>query len=118
MLKKITTLGIFLISLASSASVLAAACPPAALPSSAAFCKSFKVSAECHCTSSGLPKSICGNMQQLYQRMLALFGSLERACAYQQETPPQVCKDSWNCYRLGGKDSTGKLCSSTGKSCK
>jgi hypothetical protein len=117
MLKKITTLAVFLILLASSVHVVAA-CPGAALPSSPAFCSSFKKSAECHCTSSGLPKSICGNMHQLYQRMLALFGSLERACAYQRETPAQVCIDSWNCYRLGGKDSKGKLCSGTGKSCK
>ncbi|WP_419418982.1 hypothetical protein ACNVED_10560 [Legionella sp. D16C41] len=117
MLKKITTLAFFLIALTSSANALAA-CPGATLPSNPGFCPSFKTSAECHCTSSGLPRAICSNMQQLYQRMLALFGTLERACAYQHETSVQVCIDSWNCYRLGGKDSKGKLCSGTGRACK
>ncbi len=117
MLKQIATLSIFVISLVNSTNVLAA-CPGAALPSSPAFCSSFKVSAQCHCTSNGLPKSICSNMQQLYQRMLGIFGTLERACAYQRETSAQVCIDSWNCYRKGGKDSKGRLCSGTGKACR
>lgn len=116
MLKKIITLGIFLISFVGFANVFAG-CPKAAPPSNPAFCKSFKKSAECHCVRTGLPKTVCTNMQQIYLRMLGLFGTVERACAFQHDTSVQECLDSWTCYRLGGRDANGNLCSGTGASC-
>jgi hypothetical protein len=82
------------------------------------FCASFKAVAECHCTSSGLPKSMCSDMESLYQRMLVVFETQQNACEYQRDTHTQNCVDSWNCYRVGGKDSRGRLCSSTGKACR
>jgi len=82
------------------------------------FCVSFKNVAECHCTSSGLPKSMCGDMELLYQRMISVFETQQKACEYQQDALTQHCLDGWNCYRLGDKDSEGRLCSATGKSCR
>lgn len=89
-----------------------------ALPASApGFCASFKAVAACHCEESGVPKPQCQNMNLIYQFMIARFGSVDRACEYQRDTSKQVCMDDWSCYRTGGKDSTGYLCSSTGKAC-
>lgn len=82
------------------------------------FCASFKAVAICHCISSGVPSSMCQNMDTLYNRMITVFGSLQRACEYQKHTTPQDCMDTWNCYRLGGKDSKGKPCSGTTAACR
>ena len=93
------------------------ACPPSSSTNTINFCSSFKASAECYCTSSGLPKGMCNNMTQLYNRMISMFGSLQRACEFQHNTPTQNCIDDWNCYRNGGNNSQNELCSSTGKAC-
>jgi hypothetical protein len=82
-----------------------------------AFCASFKSVAECHCTSSGLPPGMCQDMTTIYNRMVKIFGSQQKACEYQKDVPTQQCMDDWNCYRSGGRDSQGKLCSSTGQVC-
>jgi hypothetical protein len=92
-------------------------CPKALRTDHKSFCSSFKVVAECHCTSSGAPKSMCKDMASLYNRMISVFETQQSACNYQQDTHPQNCMDSWNCYRLGGKDSRGRSCSSTGRAC-
>jgi hypothetical protein len=81
------------------------------------FCTSFKSVAECHCTAAGLPSGMCKNMNSIYDRMISIFGSIKKACEYQHDTDTQTCIDDWNCYRTGGKDSQGRLCSSTGKAC-
>lgn len=81
------------------------------------FCPSFKTAAVCYCTSSGLPGGMCQDMNTLYNRMLSVFGSLQKACEYQKYTSTQDCMDNWNCYRLGGVDSRGRRCSSTGMKC-
>ena len=81
------------------------------------FCSSFKSVAPCYCTSSGVPANMCQDMNVLYQRMISMFGSLQRACNFQRYTSPQDCIDNWNCYRMGGIDSRGRLCSSTQKAC-
>ncbi|RUR05419.1 hypothetical protein [Legionella sp. km772] len=93
-------------------------CPKALPTNNAGFCASFKVAAVCHCTTSGLPAGMCQDMNALYNRMIGLFGSVQKACQYQKDTTTQNCIDSWSCYRSGGKDSQGRLCSSTGNSCK
>lgn len=93
------------------------ACPPSSPTNTASFCSSFKASAECYCTSSGLPKGMCNNMNQLYSRMISMFGSLQRACEFQHNTSTQNCTDDWNCYRNGGNNSQNELCSSTGQAC-
>lgn len=93
------------------------ACAKALPVDDAGFCASFKEVATCHCTSSGLPAGMCQDMNSLYKRMLALFGSLQRACEYQKHTSTQDCVDNWNCYRKGGIDSQGRLCSSTQLAC-
>jgi hypothetical protein len=92
-------------------------CPPAASTNSPQFCSTFKTSAQCHCVDAGLPKALCQDMDTIYSRMISIFGSIQKACAYQTNTTPQICIDDWNCYRQGGKDSAGRLCSSTGKKC-
>jgi hypothetical protein len=98
-------------------SVLTAACPRATATDSPQFCASFKVAAQCHCTASGLPPMMCGNVRLLYQRLMHMFGSLERTCAFQHDTTKEDCIDSWQCYLNGGKNMQGKLCNSTGRSC-
>lgn len=98
-------------------SVLGFACPTALPTNHPNFCSSFKQVATCHCTNSGLPAGMCQNMNALYDRMIALFGSLKKACEYQKHTSAQNCIDNWNCYRLGGTDSQGRICSAVGKAC-
>lgn len=91
---------------------------PQALPSDhPGFCSSFKSVAVCHCVESGFPEGKCQNMSTLYLLMIARFGSIQKACEYQHDTTTQICIDDWNCYRSGGRDSQGRLCSSTGNAC-
>lgn len=94
-----------------------AICPNALPTNHPGFCPSFKTAAVCYCTSSGLPGGVCQDMNALYNRMIAVFGSLKRACDYQRYTTPQDCVDNWTCYLRGGVDSQGRACSSTKKAC-
>lgn len=93
------------------------ACPVATDTNTPQFCSTFKTAAICHCTSSGLPQGMCTDIKKIYDRMISMFGSLQRACEYQKDTTTQICIDDWNCYLHGGKDSKGRLCSGTGKPC-
>ena len=81
------------------------------------FCVSFKTAATCYCISSGLPAGMCQDMNALYNRMIGIFGTLQKACEFQKYTSVQDCMDNWNCYRFGGIDSRGRLCSSTKNPC-
>ncbi len=92
-------------------------CPPAEPVTSPNFCTSFKAAAACHCALSGLPESMCQDINEIYDRMLAIFNSVEQVCSYQQDTLQQICIDDWNCYRYGGRDSQGNLCSASGNPC-
>lgn len=92
-------------------------CPQAVPTTDPNFCSSFKSVAQCHCIDSGLPASICQDVNTIYNRMISIFHSVQRACEYQRDTSTQTCIDDWNCYRLGGADSKGGLCSSTGSIC-
>ncbi|MDP3559196.1 MAG: hypothetical protein Q8R79_02425 [Legionellaceae bacterium] len=98
-------------------SVMVVACPKALPTEDVNFCASFKSVATCHCTASGLPLSLCQDMGILYQRMIIIFKSLEKACEYQKYTSAQDCIDNWNCYRRGGFDSQGHACSTTQLAC-
>ena len=124
-MKKILTLCLFMLSFLSFTEISIASTPhssfntcaqavPTADPS---FCPSFKAVADCHCSENGLPEEVCGDMNALYQYMLDMFGSMESACAFQQDTDPQTCIDDWNCYRNGGTNSQGQLCSASGSAC-
>lgn len=104
-------------SFSSFASEIYSKCPQAVQDDQPGFCPSFRSVAECHCVESGLPKGMCQDMKALYSRMISMFGSLQKACEYQHDTATQTCIDVWNCYRLGGKDSLGRSCSSTGNAC-
>src|SRR5689334_4606211 len=86
-------------------------CPQALPTNDANFCSSFKSVAECHCIESGLPKKMCQDVEAIYVRMISMFGSVQKACQYQHDTSTRNCIDDWNCYRTGGKDSYGNLCS-------
>jgi hypothetical protein len=89
--------------------------PPTTDPT---FCSAFKKIAQCHCQEDGhLPAGMCQDMNTIYSRMIATFGSQDAACRWQKDTPYQECMDDWNCYRLGGKNSAGGLCSGTGAKC-
>lgn len=93
-------------------------CCGSALPTNDVnFCPSFKSVATCYCTASGLPAGMCQDMNALYNRLMGVFGSLKKACEYQHYTTPQDCMDNWNCYRIGGTDSRGRLCSATKLPC-
>ena len=116
MTKKIVILLVCLLSFSSFSTTLAT-CPPATEIYGPGFCSSFKLAAQCHCTSSGIPKGMCMNMQSLYDRMTSIFGSVRRACEYQRDTNTQNCIDSWNCYRSGGVTSQNQLCNGTGSAC-
>ena len=115
MLKKLTILFFCFFTISSFSSM--AACPSATSSNSPGFCSSFKLAAQCHCTSSGLPMGMCMDMKLLYSRMISTFGSVKRACEFQHDTSVQNCVDDWNCYRSGGKNSQNALCSSTGNVC-
>lgn len=119
MIKRIFLLSLYLFSLASFASTNMSylACTNAVPTDNANFCASFRIAAPCYCAESGLPAGMCQDMTKLYERMIAAFGSLKKACEYQRYTSPQDCMDNWNCFRLGGTNSQGRLCSSTGKAC-
>lgn len=93
------------------------ACDSALPTNNPNFCASFKSVAICYCTSSGLPAVMCQDMNMLHARMISIFGSLQKACEYQKYTTTQDCMDNWNCYRNGGVDSRGRLCSSNKKAC-
>lgn len=116
MVKKIVLFMVCLVSLSSFATTLGS-CPPATETNNPGFCNSFKVAAQCHCTSSGLPKGMCMNMTALYDRMNSIFGSVRRACEYQRDTSTQNCIDAWTCYRSGGRNSQNELCSGSGNAC-
>lgn len=116
-MKKILAIFLSLFSISCFAELPPAACPQALPTDTAAFCSSFKLAATCHCTAKGLPASFCDDLDRLYNRMIATFGSLERACEYQKDTTKQICIDDWKCWREGGVDSRGKQCSGTGKAC-
>ncbi len=94
-----------------------AVCPKACVTDSPKFCGLFKIAAQCHCTSSGLPGAMCSDVKLLYQRLLITFGSLEKTCAFQHDTSKEDCVDSWSCYLNGGRNAQGKLCNGTGKPC-
>lgn len=93
------------------------ACPTGISTDDVSFCSTFKTAATCYCTSSGLPSGMCQDMDALYNRMVGVFGSLQKACEFQHYTSTQDCMDNWNCYRLGGVDSRGRICSSTRQAC-
>lgn len=94
-------------------------CKKASATNTAEFCSSFKDAAICHCTARGIPGPVCQmmGMSEIYRRMTGYYGSMEAACNAQTEVPPQECIDGWNCYRFGGTDSQGRLCSGTGSYC-
>lgn len=100
-----------------SMGVIAASCPVASAVSSPEFCNSFKIAAECHCISSGLPRGMCTNQTLLYKRMIDTFGSLKRACEFQRDASVQECIDDWNCYLSGGVTSDLQSCSGNGNPC-
>jgi len=106
----------------SSAQLTTSNCAQALPANNPGFCSSFKSIAFCHCIEARLPPGMCQDVTAIYNRMLALFThSLQKACQYaaQQhpETSAQMCMDDWNCYFFGGRDSTGSLCSGTGRRC-
>lgn len=108
--------GLFIVFL-SIMNVAAFACDRALPTNDVNFCPSFKSVAICYCTSSGLPAGMCQDMNALYNRLLSTFGSLQKACEFQRYTSTQDCMDNWNCYRVGGADSQGRLCRSSGLAC-
>jgi hypothetical protein len=96
----------------------AASCGNAVDTDHPGFCSSFKTVAVCYCINSGLPPLMCQDMDMLYARLISVFGSIQKACEYQKDTSPGKCMDDWHCFHDGMKNAHGKLCSSTGKSCR
>ncbi len=113
-INKLILTGLFLLAFNSFASP---SCPKASPVTTSDFCSSFKIAAECHCISSGLPRKMCNNYKLLYKRMMDTFGSLKRACEYQHDTTVQECIDDWNCFLSGGFTSNSETCSGTGSPC-
>lgn len=94
----------------------ASSCPTALPTTDPGFCSTFVAAGTCYCANS-LPKKMCSDMGQIHKRMISMFGTIERACNFQRETPAKTCVDDWNCYLFGNRDSQGGLCSGTGKAC-
>ena len=123
MTKKLTYLLMYLLCYSiyatSSTSILSSAinCTHALASNDPGFCISFRIAAQCHCTSAGLPIGMCTNMKLLFQRMVSTFGTVRRACEFQKYTSTQNCIDNWNCYNNGGNNSAHQLCNSTGNVC-
>lgn len=113
-MKKIIILVVWFVSFSCFANPLS--CPSALSTTDPGFCNSFAAAASCYCAKT-LPQSMCMNINIIYQRMIAMFGSVENACRFQTETSTQICIDDWHCYLNGGKNSQGGLCSSSGKAC-
>ncbi|OGV39845.1 MAG: hypothetical protein A3F46_07935 [Legionellales bacterium RIFCSPHIGHO2_12_FULL_42_9] len=80
------------------------------------FCATFKTAAGCYCSES-LPGCSRFSMDRIYSLLITRYRTLEAACNSQTNTDPQTCIDGWNCYRLGGIDSQGRVCSSTQLAC-
>ena len=116
MIKKILIMFVSFFSFVCFSSTFAA-CPEAAPVNTAGFCSSFKLAAQCHCVSAGLPKGMCMSMKTIFDRMNSMFGSVQRACEYQRDTSTQNCVDAWLCYRSGGLTSQNELCNGTGSAC-
>lgn len=114
MLRTLITLMTCFFAFSSFASTLS--CPQALPTNSPNFCQSFKDVAQCHCTEA-LPKQLCANMKMIYQRMIGIYGTVERACKSQRDTSTQNCIDDWKCYRNGGNNANGEPCSNTGNKC-
>jgi hypothetical protein len=109
-----------LVSLLSFSAFAAITCGQALPANDPGFCGSFQSVAVCHCINeSGLGEKVCKHMSMdtLYNLMIAKYKTQQKACDLQHDTTPQTCMDDWNCYRLGGKDSQGQACSSTGRVC-
>lgn len=79
--------------------------PPTSDPT---FCPTFKAIAKCHCLADSgntIPEKQCEDMNIVYSRMVATFGSQERACQWQEKSGSeirvkyQICMDDWNYYR-------------------
>lgn len=115
MIKFVTLIFSLLISMSSYSMTLT--CPQATPTNVSGFCQSFEQAAKCYCASTGLPKGMCNNMKDIYKRMISIYGSVKRACEFQKNTGTETCIDDWNCYRNGGKNADGQLCSSTGNVC-
>lgn len=113
MIRKMVTLAICLLSISSFATV---PCPQALPTTDFGFCESFKTAATCYCSNT-LPRKMCENINQIYQLMIARYGSIEIACKFQKETSVQICIDDWRCYKNGGVDSQGGPCSGSGRAC-
>ena len=106
---------------ATSLAALTHGCMQAPATDSYNFCIGFRASAYCHCIDSGMDSAVCEDMNQLYNDMIIYFNSVDSACDYQKAqddgVPQQVCIDDWSCYRKGGRNSQGGLCSGTGQAC-
>lgn len=113
MIRKMVALAICLFSFSSFAMT---SCPQAFPASQPGFCETFKTSVTCFCAQT-LPQKLCENINQVYQLMIARYGSVEIACKFQRETSIQVCIDDWRCYKNGGVDSQGGPCNGSGSAC-
>lgn len=113
MIRKVITLAICLFSFSSFALT---SCPQALPANQPGFCETFKTSVTCFCSNT-LPKRMCENINQIYQLMIARYGSIEIACKFQRETSVQICLDDWRCYKNGGVDSQGGPCNGSGQAC-
>lgn len=100
-----------------SFSCFASNCPQALSTNDPNFCPSFKDAAICNCMAKGLPYSLCSDVKQLYARLIGIFVTVEKLCAFQKETNKEICINDWGCYMNGGKDKAGLTCSSTGNAC-
>ncbi len=94
-------------------------CPKTKPMDSKKFCSSFEGVVKCVCLANIHSSFMCRSMSVIYMTILAKFGSIEKFCndKHQYRVPPQQCIDEWNCYRNGGKNSQGVLCSGTGNRC-
>jgi len=78
------------------------------------FCVNFKTAVQGCSPIKNL------SMQKIYKMMVAVYGSLQNACAKNAAKyggTAQTCIDQWNCYWNGGQDSVGNTCDGNGVRC-
>lgn len=88
------------------------ACPDSPSHLASNFCPGFYTAVMCNCDEH-FPAGYCEgslHVQGIYNKMIAMYGSLATACQKNDPAAPQECIDQWNCYLNGGKDAAGRNC--------
>lgn len=110
-----TCLFLFSVSSFANTSVPTGPCPDALPTDHPSFCASFPAAATCYCRAQAPSPGMCANMQVITKQIMGM--GINAACFIQHFVTFQACVDNWVCYIHGGFDTSGRVCSSTGRNC-